>query len=265
MKYALLVCPALFAGLLLSGCVQEEDDSPGSVFSVEKLHFSEGSGLMFFDIGVDGAWSLASPGWIECTPVSGEGPATVSVTSEANNDYDRSGEIVLTHGGMTASLPVSQDGKKGPGRENGVPTYPVPVSPASGDTDVKINTSFSWQESVDPDGDPLTYTIEVSYDAGDTWQTVGTSSSSGVRGSLLLEKESGCLWRVRAEDGYGGGGVYGGRRVPPGGGGGGAGGGGVGRRGRSPRGAFPPSASSPAGSRTLFCRCPMPSEFFPPP
>lgn len=198
---SLSVCLSLL--FAFAGCTRTEDAADGPGFNVDELQFSSGSGMRFFDVLADGAWEIDVPEWIECEPMSGEGDATVMALVEMNPDYDRQGEIVLSSGGMTASLAVVQEDVKGVPRPNKAPSMPVPLFPAEGDVDVPVSVSFRWKASVDEDGDPVEYHLEVSSDGGDTWKATVTAGTEVIANGFL-EKEQDFLWRVRAIDGFGG-------------------------------------------------------------
>jgi hypothetical protein len=48
-----------------------------------------------------------------------------------------------------------------PGDDNDAPTAPVLVSPENGATGVPVDTELSWQPSTDPDGDAVSYRVDV--------------------------------------------------------------------------------------------------------
>lgn len=208
MKNSLSCIRHLSACLLLTivyaGCQKKEDPQvlPAG-FSISDLSFTSGSGMRFFDVIAEGEWAMQVPDWVVCEPLSGNGEATVMATVDANLEFDRSGEIVLSCASGQASLPVMQEGVKGKPRPNKAPTVPVPLSPASGDSDVPVNTPFRWEGSTDADGDEIEYHLELSFDGGETWEDAVTSGTEMTWGPML-QKNCDCLWRVRAVDGFGG-------------------------------------------------------------
>lgn len=184
--------------VLAAGCAREEGPEherivPG--FSVDGLNIAAGSAMRSFDVYADGPWTLDFPQWAVCSPDSGEGDMTVSVTVASNQGDRRTGDIVVSSGGKTAVLPVVQEATS----FNKAPSVPEPLYPEEGMTDIPVNVSFRWSESEDPEGDDFIYELEVSFDNGKTWVKTETEGTT-ARCVRLLAKDCRCVWRVRAVD-----------------------------------------------------------------
>jgi hypothetical protein len=98
-----------------------------------------------------------------------------------------------------------------PGNTN--PTPPVLLSPGDGAT-IPTTEFFDWEPSTDPDGDAISYTLEISTDP--TFATVDVKleeipvSYVFVDESVGLQDLTTYHWRVTAIDAFGGGGIGGG-------------------------------------------------------
>ena len=82
---------------------------------------------------------------------------------------------------------------------NRAPTAPSLVAPADELLCVDNTVSFQWNASTDPDGDNLTYEIQVSTDNG--FNAIAESKTlSGTTTSFTLEDDKAYYWRVKASD-----------------------------------------------------------------
>ena len=138
--------------------------------------------------------------WCKIEPASGTaGETTVTLTPEPITDRTPRTRTFLTvdYGKSFKTLTISQE------MPNNAPTAPVLTSPAANATAVKINTYFTWQKSVDPDGDPVTYKLMLSTDGGSTWAST-TTESIRTKHSSLLAKSTEYVWKVEASDPFGG-------------------------------------------------------------
>ncbi len=90
----------------------------------------------------------------------------------------------------------------------GGPTAPVAVTPVGGAEVTSTLPTLEWSNATDPNGDPLTYTLEIYADSGLTSFVSGLAgisegsggTTTGVPGSPLTENTS-YWWRVNANDG----------------------------------------------------------------
>lgn len=91
------------------------------------------------------------------------------------------------------------DPKPLPPAENKVPSTPTLVAPTNGNLCIDNSVSFQWNASTDPDGDPITYQIQVAKDNLFT-QIAHTLSGTATNQSISLEKGVAYYWRVKATD-----------------------------------------------------------------
>lgn len=91
------------------------------------------------------------------------------------------------------------DPKPVPPAENKVPSTPTLVAPTNGNLCIDNSVSFQWNASTDPDGDPITYQIQVAKDNLFT-QIAHTLSGTATNQSISLEKGVAYYWRVKATD-----------------------------------------------------------------
>jgi hypothetical protein len=84
------------------------------------------------------------------------------------------------------------------------------LAPANGATETTtLNVSFDWEDTTDPNGHPLTYTLEYSEDSN--FPTVGTTAITGIslseytlKPTEVLPNHTTVYWRVLAIDSLGG-------------------------------------------------------------
>ena len=91
------------------------------------------------------------------------------------------------------------DPKPEPPAENKVPTIPTLVAPTNNKLCIDNSVSFQWNASTDPDGDAITYQIQVAKD-NQFSQITNTLTGSATNQSISLEKGVAYYWRVKATD-----------------------------------------------------------------
>lgn len=82
---------------------------------------------------------------------------------------------------------------------NNAPTAPTLVYPTNNLLCIDNVLEFDWNASTDPDGDAITYQVQVAKDAGFT-QLAHTVTESSTNRNLSLEKGVAYYWRVKATD-----------------------------------------------------------------
>jgi len=82
---------------------------------------------------------------------------------------------------------------------NNAPTTPTLVYPANNLLCIDNVLDFDWNASTDPDGDAITYQVQVAKDSGFS-QIVHTVTESSTLRTLSLEKGIAYYWRVKATD-----------------------------------------------------------------
>lgn len=149
-------------------------------------------------------WSVEIPdkaSWLTAAPSSGQaGETVVTFTPKPVGTRDPRDKQLITidYGVSNTFLIVSQT------MPNEAPEAPELVSPAADATGIAVNTVFSWSMATDPDGDELTYELQVSPDGGISWPyTVATTTTSAKLGELL-NKQFAYSWRVKVSDPFGG-------------------------------------------------------------
>ncbi len=86
-----------------------------------------------------------------------------------------------------------------PTPENKVPTAPTLVAPTNNKLCIDNAVSFQWNASTDPDGDAITYQIQVAKD-NQFGQIAHSLSGSATNQYISLEKGVAYYWRVKAID-----------------------------------------------------------------
>ncbi|RMF60153.1 MAG: hypothetical protein D6748_04730 [Calditrichaeota bacterium] len=85
--------------------------------------------------------------------------------------------------------------------QNSAPSSFSLLLPVNGDTVASTDSIFfQWQQAIDPDGDPVTYTLKI-YNAMDTIQVDNLTDTSLVYTQPILETDTTYYWRVFASDG----------------------------------------------------------------
>jgi len=82
---------------------------------------------------------------------------------------------------------------------NKAPSIPTLVYPSNSLLCISNTVDFSWNSSVDPEGDIVTYEIMLAKDSQFT-QGVQTKNSAGLTTSFTLEKGTAYYWKVKAVD-----------------------------------------------------------------
>lgn len=118
MKIKTLFAAILAAGLLFSGCRQDEDYvMPSLRVWSEPLEFGQQQTGQTVEIMATRDWVVRSkPDWVTVEPDHGPASSSmqqVTVSVLDNNDYDRSGEVLFSIGLAKGTVAVSQKGAKG--------------------------------------------------------------------------------------------------------------------------------------------------------
>lgn len=82
---------------------------------------------------------------------------------------------------------------------NNVPSIPNLVGPEDKLLCIDNNVTFSWNSSVDPDGDPIIYELNYAKNSSMT-QDVSTIKTASLNYTVILEKGVAYYWRVKAID-----------------------------------------------------------------
>ena len=82
---------------------------------------------------------------------------------------------------------------------NNAPSTPSLVYPTNNLLCIDNVLDFNWNASTDPDGDSITYQVQVAKDSGFS-QIVHTVTASTTTRNLTLEKGIAYYWRVKATD-----------------------------------------------------------------
>lgn len=113
MKKIIYTLKATIAVLLVFGAAScSKSDEGGSSLNLSKteLAFTASIRSLTFTVTTDQQWNATYPEWITCSPASGTGNATVSVTAAENPGAERTGTIKVTGGGKERTIDVTQEG-----------------------------------------------------------------------------------------------------------------------------------------------------------
>lgn len=89
-----------------------------------------------------------------------------------------------------------------PVAENAAPTVPTLVGPTDNKLCLDSNVSFQWNKATDPNGDAITYQIQVAKDNAFA-QIEKTFDGADNLASIALVKNTAYYWRVKATDSKG--------------------------------------------------------------
>lgn len=155
-----------------------------------------------FDIVSTCEWKIdisKEASWVSVEPISGKaGKTQVRLTPAPFTDRTPRHRTRLTVNYSTGftMLTVSQP------LPNIAPSKPELIAPEDGITDSRTNPYFSWKQSTDPDGDPVTYRLMISDDNGNNWSTTSTAQLR-AKHKVDLSKNTSHLWKVQALDALG--------------------------------------------------------------
>ena len=133
MRIKTLFAAILAAGLLFSGCRQDEDYVlPSLKVGTESLEFGQLSTEQVVEITASREWMVRNkPDWVAVDPASGPASATpqrVTLTVLDNIGYNRAGDVLFSIGLAKANVAVSQVGAKGE-KSKGSGTLEDPYTP----------------------------------------------------------------------------------------------------------------------------------------
>ena len=133
MKIKALFAAVLAAGLLFSGCRQDEDYVlPALQVGTESIEFGQLSSEQVVELTATREWMVRNkPEWVAVDP--DRGPASsatqrVTVTVLDNSEYDRAGDVLFSIGLAKAAVSVKQAGAKG-AKSKGTGTLEDPYTP----------------------------------------------------------------------------------------------------------------------------------------
>lgn len=104
------------------------------------------------------------------------------------------GTLLLSCGGSGTDKPTPP-----PVAENKAPLVPTLVYPSANLLCIENAINFQWNASTDPDGDAVSYQIQIAKDNLFT-QIVQSISNSSTSRDISLEKGVAYYWRVNAKD-----------------------------------------------------------------
>ncbi len=166
----------------------------------ENLIFVKEAGTKNITITSNTKWQLdmsSTASWLTANITSGEGNGGVALTASANTaGPSRTTTIIIKYGSAQKVINISQNKS-----QNSAPSAPATLTPA----DMAANTGtiprFTWSASIDPDNDPVTYTLSYSKD-NINWTELTTTATLLYLKSHLSENTL-YKWKVKATDSEG--------------------------------------------------------------
>lgn len=103
---------AVVALLLFGAASCSKSDEGGASLNVSKpeLAFTSAVKTQTFTVTTNQEWTATYPEWLGCSPSSGTGNATITVTAEDNPGAERTGILKITGGGKEKTINVTQEG-----------------------------------------------------------------------------------------------------------------------------------------------------------
>ena len=180
MKIKTLFAAILAAGLLFSGCRQDEDYVlPDLRVGTESLEFGQQSNEQTVDVTASREWLVRSkPDWVAIDPDHGpasSAPQRVTVTVLDNAGYDRTGDVVFSIGLSKAAVTVNQKGAKG-AKSNGTGTLEDPYTVEGANAAV---ANLTWTSSTEYQTTDVVYVKGIISRIADN----GTFAQSGTFGN----------------------------------------------------------------------------------
>lgn len=204
----------VFFSLLTAACGSSGETLPEEIIpdetveditlSLSELVFDSDGSSLEMTIVSKHPWTIEIPekaSWLTASPMAGEAGKTVVTFIPRPIDMrePRDKELVtIDYGVSNTFFLVSQT------MPNEVPAAPGLLSPAPDASDVSVHAVFAWTAATDPDGDDVTYELQVSPDDGHSWPYTVTTTSTSTRLDYLLNKQFAYVWRVKATDPFGG-------------------------------------------------------------
>lgn len=168
-----------------------------STFTTELLFEKTGSSQTF-SIQSNTDWQVEVPTsatWLSASPLSGNGNASVTLTTQTNSqDAVRSATVLIRYASTSTPITITQKSAV-----NHAPTAPSLTSPANGASNTATIPNFAWSASTDTDGDPLTYTLSYSKDNNNWKDTIITKTSFYF--SANFSPNTTYYWKVKVSDG----------------------------------------------------------------
>lgn len=93
-----------------ASCSKSDEGSASLNVSKPELAFTSAVKTQTFTVTTNQEWTATYPEWLGCSPSSGTGNATVTVTAEDNPGAERTGTIKITGGGKEKTINVTQEG-----------------------------------------------------------------------------------------------------------------------------------------------------------
>lgn len=119
-------------------------DGDGIKVSVSSLEFKSSEQKQTVNIVAGCGWTAkADCDWIVCSPSSGEGNATLSVTAKANDGLEREGTVTVSGNGNLCDIAVKQEGV-----DFSVSSYSVELDQDGTPAVLTVASKYDWQISV---------------------------------------------------------------------------------------------------------------------
>ncbi len=174
----------------------------------DNVSFEKEAGSKIVKVTSNTPWTLQIPSsasWLSVNNASGSAGADLTFTVQVNTAGDRTAKVTFTYGDTTKVINLLQKRAI-----NASPTAVQALTPVNLSANTSRLIACTWTPSTDTDNDRITYTFEVSDNAGflsgdgKLHKTIATDSIPKAIIPELLKENTKFYWRVTAADAYSG-------------------------------------------------------------
>ncbi|MCE5320707.1 MAG: M64 family metallo-endopeptidase [Bacteroidales bacterium] len=174
----------------------------------DNVSFEKDAGSKIVKVTANTPWTLQIPSsasWLSVNTASGSTSGDLTFTVQANTAGDRTAKVTFTYGDTTKVINMLQKRAV-----NASPTAVQALTPVNLSVNNSRLIACTWTPSTDTDNDRITYTFEVSDNAGflsgdgKLLKTIATDSIPKAIIPELLKENTKFYWRVTAADAYSG-------------------------------------------------------------
>lgn len=172
----------------------------------DNVSFEKEAGSKIVKVTSNTPWTLqisSSASWLSVNTASGSAGADLTFTVLANTAGDRTAIVTFTYGDTTKVINLLQKRAV-----NAIPTAVQALTPVNLSANTSRLIACTWTPSTDTDNDRITYSFEVSDNAGflsgdgKLHKTIATDSIPKAIIPELLKENTKFYWRVTAADAY---------------------------------------------------------------
>lgn len=140
-KLLKIIFPLLFLLTVIASCSKEGNDIKSSAAS---LAFKSSEQKQTVNITANCEWTAAADcDWIVCSPSSGNGNATLSITAALNSGLERTGLVRISGAGALCEIAITQEGI-----DFSVSSYSVELDQNGTPATITVTSKYDWEFTV---------------------------------------------------------------------------------------------------------------------